>query len=111
MNLLLFVTMILSFEIITGDNYQYEHPSVKIMIIKEDQNLGYTNVRSPPYNATGDGVTDDTNAFQRALDDVGILGGGIVFVPEGNYLIATQLSIPAATVLKGVASHVQRRWG
>jgi hypothetical protein len=111
MNSLLFLTIILSFELIIGDNYQYEGPSAKIMIIKEDANLGYINVRSPPYNATGNGIIDDTNAFQRALDDVGNLGGGIVFVPEGNYLIATQLTIPAATVLKGVASHVQRRWG
>jgi hypothetical protein len=81
------------------------------MIINEDANLGYINVCSSPYNTTGDGVHDDTNAFQQALDDVGNLGGGIVFAPQGNYLIATHLIIPAATVLKGVASHVQKQWG
>jgi hypothetical protein len=46
MNFLLVVTLILSFEMIIGDKYQYEHPSAKIVIIKEDANLGYINVRS-----------------------------------------------------------------
>jgi len=106
--------MILLLNITIVDNHQFKHPNgetIMMTIINKDADLGYINVRSPPYNATGDGVTDDTNAFQQALDDVGNLGGGIVFVPEGNYLIATQLSIPATTVLKGVASHVQRSWG
>jgi hypothetical protein len=96
---------------INGENYLFGYPSSEIMTIDADPNLGYINVRSPPYNATGDGVTDDTNAIQQALNDIGALGGGIVFVPEGNYLIATQLTLPASTVLKGLASHVQRSWG
>ncbi|CAF2672001.1 unnamed protein product [Rotaria sp. Silwood2] len=81
------------------------------MKMNSDLNLGYINVRSPPYNATGNGITDDTDAIQRALNDTGNMGGGIVFVPEGNYLIASHLILPAATVLKGVASHVQKHWG
>jgi hypothetical protein len=39
------------------------------------------------------------------------MGGGIVFAPEGNYLIGSLLTLPTATVLKGVASHVQKHWG
>src|ERR1700728_127907 len=108
---LIFLTMIISLHIINVDNHQFRHPSAKIMMINDDSNLGYINVRSPPYNAKGDGVTDDTNAFQQALNDVGKTGGGIVFAPEGNYLIASQLTLSDATVLKGVASHVQRHWG
>lgn len=76
-----------------------------------DSGPGYVNVRDAPYNAAGDGTTNDAPAFQHALDDVGNQGGGIVFVPTGNYLIDGSLSVPAATVLKGVASHVQRFWG
>jgi hypothetical protein len=72
---------------------------------------GYINARDAPYNATGDGTTDDTNAIQSALNDAGSNGGGIVFLPEGNYYIGSNLVIPAATVLKGVASHVMRDWG
>jgi hypothetical protein len=80
-------------------------------MIQDDTNSGYINVRSAPYNAKGDGVTDDTNAFQQALNDAGNMGGGIVFAPQGNYLIASQLTLSDATVLKGTASHVQRHWG
>jgi hypothetical protein len=106
-----FFLFLISIHIIHVDNYQFERPNEKIMIINDDSNLGYINVRSPPYNAKGDGITDDTDAIQRALNDVGNMGGGIVLVPEGNYLIATHLNIPTATVLKGVASHVQPVWG
>lgn len=63
---------------------------------------GYVDVRSPPYSAAGDGVTDDTNAIQQALSDVGNSGGGVVFLPTGNYMIATHLFVPANTSLVGV---------
>ena len=39
------------------------------------------------------------------------LDGGIVFLPEGNYLIKGHLIIGKSVVLKGVASHVQKQWG
>jgi hypothetical protein len=81
------------------------------MSLHDNLDFGYVNVKFPPYNATGNGVTDDTNAIQQALNDLGAAGGGVVFVPEGNYLIATHLTLPASTVLKGLASHVQRNWG
>ena len=63
---------------------------------------GYANVREAPYSAACDGKTDDTQAFQKALDNVGTAGGGIVFVPTGNYMIKTHLSIPTGTSLVGV---------
>ena len=110
MNLVI-VLMILLSNVVNIHSYQYRPPSAKIQMIEDDTFLGYVNVRSAPYNAKGDGKTDDTKAFQQALDDVGNAGGGIVFAPEGNYLIAGQLTLPEATVLKGVASHVQRKWG
>lgn len=39
--------------------------------------------------ATGNGITDDTMAIQTALNQVKSAGGGIVYVPEGNYMIKT----------------------
>ncbi|MEN6583805.1 MAG: glycosyl hydrolase family 28-related protein [Armatimonadota bacterium] len=54
------------------------------------------------FGAKGDRVTDDTKAFQKALDTAGESGGGIVFVPTGNYLIKTHLSIPENVTLEGV---------
>jgi hypothetical protein len=60
--------------------------------------------------AKGDGKTDDTAAFQKALDAAAQAGGGIVFAPRGNYYFAGHLNIPKAVTLKGiwesVPSHV-----
>lgn len=64
--------------------------------------LGYVNAQNQPYLAKGDGVTDDTAAIQTALSDAGVKGGGIVFLPVGNYYIASHLSIPANTTLAGI---------
>ena len=60
------------------------------------------NVRQ--FGAQGDGVTDDTAAFQKALDKAGRAGGGSVQVPVGNYLIKTHLTIPRSVALEGVWS-------
>jgi polygalacturonase len=38
------------------------------------------------YGAVGDGVTDCSPAFQKAIDDCNRSGGGEVIVPEGNFL-------------------------
>ena len=54
------------------------------------------------FGAKGDGKTDDTVAFQKALDAAGKAGGGIVSAPRGNYLFAGHLIVPPAVTLKGV---------
>jgi polygalacturonase len=38
------------------------------------------------FGAKGDGATKDTVAIQQAVDRCGVLGGGEVLVPAGNYL-------------------------
>lgn len=40
------------------------------------------------YGAKGDGVTNDSNAFQAAFNDAHSKGGAIIFVPEGTYLVS-----------------------
>jgi len=40
------------------------------------------------YGAVGDGVTNDTAAFNAALKSVAEAGGGTCLVPEGTYLIS-----------------------
>lgn len=64
---------------------------------------GALDVRRAPYRARGDGKTDDTRAIQAALDAAGKSGGGTVFLPTGNYLISSHLTIPAGVALLGVA--------
>ena len=56
----------------------------------------------PPYNAAGDGVTDDTAAIQSALNAMANNGGGIVYLPAATYNIATNLVIPENVSLCGV---------
>ncbi|HEY5911844.1 MAG TPA: glycosyl hydrolase family 28-related protein [Verrucomicrobiae bacterium] len=54
------------------------------------------------FGAQGDGKTDDTAAFQKALDTVAQAGGGVVYAPRGNYFFSGHLNIPSAVTLKGV---------
>jgi len=54
------------------------------------------------YGAHGDGKTDDTGAFQKALDTAGQAGGGVVYAPRGNYFFTGHLKVPRAVTLKGV---------
>ena len=57
------------------------------------------NVRD--YGAKGDEVTDDTAAFQSAMNAVA-KQGGTVAVPVGNYLINTHLVVPQNVTLEGI---------
>lgn len=46
------------------------------------------------YGAVGDGVTNDTQAFLDALDDLlNTYGKGVLYCPSGNYKILQQLEI------------------
>src|SRR5262245_59248490 len=58
------------------------------------------NVRD--YGAKGDGTTDDTRAFQAALDAAAQAGGGTVTAPRGNYRFAGHLNVPNAVTLAGL---------
>jgi hypothetical protein len=43
------------------------------------------NVKS--FGAQGDGITDDTAAFNEAAEYLGPLGGGVIYVPAGTYIV------------------------
>jgi hypothetical protein len=58
------------------------------------------------FGAQGDGKTDDTAAFQKALDTAGRAGGGVVLAPRGNYFFAGHLNVPNAVTLKGIFESV-----
>ncbi len=54
------------------------------------------------FGAAGDGQTDDTAAFQRALDAAGKAGGGVVYASRGNYFFAGHLNVPNGVTLSGI---------
>ncbi len=54
------------------------------------------------FGAVGDGRTDDTTAFQKALDAARDARGGTVYAPAGNYFFAGRLNVPNAVTLAGV---------
>lgn len=58
------------------------------------------------YGARGDGTTDDTPAFQQAMDAAHQAGGGTVTVPRGNYCFAAPLSVPPSVTLQGIWTSV-----
>jgi len=60
------------------------------------------NLREEPYSAKADGRSDDTQAIQRALEDAGAQGGGMVLAPAGTYLVAGHLAVPPGVTLQGV---------
>lgn len=45
------------------------------------------------YGALGNGVNNDTSAFQSAIDAVNAAGGGTVVVPAGNYRIESTINM------------------
>ena len=53
------------------------------------------------FGAAGDGVADDTGAFQAALDQAGAKGE-TVLAPAGQYRLNGTLTIPAGVTLQGV---------
>lgn len=50
----------------------------------KDSNI-YINIIE--YGAKGDGLTDDWEVIQRAVDEVATAGGGTIYFPEGEYTI------------------------
>ncbi|GMK42227.1 hypothetical protein PCCS19_52860 [Paenibacillus sp. CCS19] len=53
------------------------------------------------FGALGDGVADDTEAIQFALDAAGNNGGGVVFLPAGTYRVNGSFIVPTGVTLRG----------
>jgi hypothetical protein len=65
----------------------------------------WITVKSPPYNAKGDGVTNDTTAIQAAINAAQTAGGGVVYFPVGTYLVSSTLQISQSGVKLVGAGH------
>jgi hypothetical protein len=53
--------------------------------------LNYINVRNPPYNAQGNGITDDTAALQAAADAAQTNAQSTIYIPDGVYPVSVGL--------------------
>lgn len=53
------------------------------------------------YGATGDGSTNDKTAIQAAIDAANSAGGGLVFVPEGTYIIDNDIEVKSNVIMQG----------
>ena len=57
------------------------------------------------FGAVADGTTDNTAAFQKAMDTAGTAKGGIVEVPTGRFSFAGSLTVPKEVTLRGVFTY------
>ncbi len=60
------------------------------------------NAKDAPYNAVGDGVTDDRAALQSAIN--ASQPGDIVYLPAGTYLISSRLQLGNGIALEGAGA-------
>jgi len=55
----------------------------------------HVNLRDAPYNAAGDGITDDSAALAAAYADLPSYGGSI-YLPPGNYVLGSAVAFATA---------------
>lgn len=53
------------------------------------------------FGATGDGVTDDTDAIKAAIDAIRTAGGGRLYMPRGVYMVSETIQYPSNLYLYG----------
>lgn len=92
-----------------GDNTSTDNGGT--IIVDSAGNRWYLETLGQPisvkqFGAKGDGTTNDSAAIQAALNAVGAVGGGIVYVPPTGspYLLLTGVVVPAGVCLMGAAT-------
>lgn len=71
-------------------------------------------VNATIYGAIGDGSTDCTTALQITADVIRSGSGGVLYIPEGTYLISNVIYIGSNTIIRGVSRNstfVKRKSG
>lgn len=87
-------------------NDLYSNTEDMVKEILDDMGVGesvrFRNVYNvKDYGAKGDGSTDDRLSIQDALNEAYDNGGGIVFVPEGHYIVSKTIIIGTNCYLAG----------
>ena len=71
--------------------------------------INVINVRNPPFNAKGDGVSDDWSAIQGAITAACLTNAGpvSVYIPEGTYRLTNTLALTTqASAAVGLTGNV-----
>src|SRR5262245_41783654 len=63
---------------------------------------GIFNVRC--HGAKGDGQTDDLGAILAARDAVNAAGGGVLFFPQGTFVVSNTIELGARTTVLGLGA-------
>jgi polygalacturonase len=71
----------------------------KLIVDKSGNLINAFDVRF--YGAKGDGTTNDQAAFQAAVNAVNAIGGGVVYVPAGTYMLTATLAMKEFVTLQG----------
>src|SRR2546430_17724695 len=58
------------------------------------------------FGARGDNVTDDSEAFRRALAAAEHAGGGVVYLPAGTYRVSGGFRLPRRVIVRGEGGEV-----
>ncbi|MDE8676445.1 right-handed parallel beta-helix repeat-containing protein [Priestia aryabhattai] len=59
------------------------------------------DVTKTPYAADANGISDSSDAIQRAINDVSENGGGTVFLPSGTYQLKSEIFLKNNVTLQG----------
>ena len=59
----------------------------------------FASVKDSPYNAAGNGTTDDTSAIQNAIN--ACPPGQVVHIPAGTYKISSKIRIKSGITVRG----------
>jgi hypothetical protein len=80
-----------------GASHTSEHPTKGNSINAKNEIVSPSPsgnvIRAESFGAVGDGIKDDTDAFQSAIDYLEKLHGGTVMVPKGTFMINSEKSV------------------
>ncbi|MGG0308471.1 glycosyl hydrolase family 28-related protein [Priestia megaterium] len=64
------------------------------------------SIKSGRFNAKGNGINDDSVAINAAISHVSSIGGGIVVIPKGTYIVSQSIILKDKVILQGMGKGI-----